>query len=91
MGRSRWFPTIACAALVAAVLLPAVAAVEQDGVRAFGRVSALEGGLLTWGRQQDDWSQAELNELVAADDTMLTEEDSLAELEMPERVFLRLG
>ncbi len=91
MNRGMAFRVAASFVVILMVSLPVAAAEEEGPDPVFGRVSAMEGNLLIQGADDDDWSLAELNAIVADGDTVLTEEDALAELEMPERVFLRPG
>jgi len=57
----------------------------------YGRVSAIEGNLMVKGAREDQWSYSDVNGIVGDDDALLTDGESLAEIEMPGQVFLRLG
>src|SRR5262245_18581972 len=58
---------------------------------AHGRVSALSGNLLVKGPDDDDWSYLERNAVVSDGDLVWADDDSLAELDMEQGAWLRLG
>ncbi len=57
----------------------------------YARVSALDGTLAVRGPEEEGWSDAGLNGLVADGDTLTTGRGSFAEIEVPGSAFLRLG
>jgi len=57
----------------------------------FGRVSAVDGTLTIKGTGEDEWSDADINGIIADNDALLTAMRSFAELELPRMGFLRLG
>jgi len=81
------------ACVIALVLAFSWSPVAQadDSAPLYGRPSALEGRLAVKGTTEQEWSNVELNGIVADGDALLTEPGSLAEIELPRDLFFRLG
>lgn len=80
-----------CVIALALALSWSPAAQADDSAPLYGRPSALEGRLAVKGTTEQEWSNVELNGIVGDGDALLTEPDSLAEIELPRDLFFRLG
>jgi len=80
-----------CVIALALALSWSPVAQADDPAPLYGRPSALEGRLAVKGTTEQEWSNVELNGIVADGDALLTEPGSLAEIELPRDLFFRLG
>ncbi|MFQ5808526.1 MAG: DUF6600 domain-containing protein [Armatimonadota bacterium] len=79
--------SIACMALG---LLLAVAQAPADAAT-YGRVSHIDGDLMLRGEHEDDWSFAGLNTTLREGDSLWTDADGVAEIELGYGIFVRIG
>ena len=86
MRRLYW-----CSALVLLGLLVGGMPAARADHSAHGRVSAVNGDLLVKGPDDKDWSYLDPNGTVYDQDSLWSDTDSLAELEMERGAWLRLG
>jgi len=91
MNALRLITVKLCVLLAISVMSIASAARAEDAEPFYGRVSAVEGNLAVRGAEEDDWSYVEENSIVKDEDSFVLDEDSLAEIELPGQVLLRLG
>ena len=63
----------------------------SDGSILVGRITHVEGQLLTYSEDEEDWVEIETNAPVGAEDGFYTDEGAKAELIFPNDTMLRMG
>jgi hypothetical protein len=62
-----------------------------EAYRMHGRISFDAGGTMVRGEESDDWSQATVNTLILAGDTLWVDEGGTGEVELSGGIFLRIA